>query len=99
MVRWKHAANACAVGDHANNHPANMRHIAPTLDKDNVYDGITQSVWLALAEDINQEIDSSPLSKAGAKLPLPNQYSGSSKLEDFDVFVSNLLHWLKINCS
>jgi hypothetical protein len=28
---------------------------------------------------------------------LPEQYSDSSKLEDFEVFMSNILHWLKIN--
>jgi hypothetical protein len=32
------------------------------------------------------------------KLPLPKPYSGSPKLEVFEVFVSNALHWLKINC-
>jgi hypothetical protein len=47
---------------------------------------------------MDQDIDSSPLLKAGVKLPLPEQYSGSSKLEDFEVFMSNILHWLKINC-
>jgi hypothetical protein len=83
---------------YADNHPANVRHIAPTLDKDNVYDGIAQTVQQALVENRDQEIDSSPLSKAGVKLPLPELYSGSPKLEDFKVLVSNTLRWLKINC-
>jgi hypothetical protein len=47
---------------------------------------------------MDQDVDSSSLSKAGVKLPLPKQYLGSSKLEDFEVSVSNVLHWLKINC-
>jgi hypothetical protein len=68
------------------------------LDEDNVYDGIAQTVQLALAENRDQEIDSSPLSKAGVKLPLPKPYLGSPKLEDFEDFMSNALHWLKINC-
>jgi hypothetical protein len=29
---------------YADNCPANVRHIAPTLDEDNVYDGIAQTV-------------------------------------------------------
>jgi hypothetical protein len=32
------------------------------------------------------------------KLPLPEPFLGSPKLKDFEVFVSNALHWLKINC-
>jgi hypothetical protein len=32
------------------------------------------------------------------KLPLPEPYLGSPKLEDLEVFMSNALHWLKINC-
>jgi hypothetical protein len=32
------------------------------------------------------------------KLPLPEPYSGSPKLEDFKDFMSNALRWLKINC-
>jgi hypothetical protein len=68
------------------------------LDEDNVYNGIAQTVQLTLAESQNQAIDSSPLYKAKAKLPLPDQYSGSSKLEEFEVFMSNVLCWLKINC-
>jgi hypothetical protein len=61
------------------------------LDEDNDYDGIAQTVRLALAENMDQEIDSSPLSKAGVKLLLPEQYSGSPKLEDFEVFMSNVI--------
>jgi hypothetical protein len=68
------------------------------LDEDNVYDSISQMVQLTLAENLNQAIDSSPLSKAVVKILLPDQYLGSSKLEDFEVFMSNVLHWLKINC-
>jgi hypothetical protein len=83
---------------YADNCLANIRHIAPTLDEDNVYDGIAQMVQLALAENRDQEIDSSPLSKAGAKLLLLKPYLGSPKLEDFEDFMSNALHWLKINC-
>jgi hypothetical protein len=49
-------------------------------------------------ENRDQEIDSSPLSKAGVKLPLPEPYSGSPKLKVFEVFMSNTLHLLKINC-
>jgi hypothetical protein len=49
---------------YANNCPANMRHIAPMLDEDNVYDGIAQTVWLTLAENMDQEINSSPLSNS-----------------------------------
>jgi hypothetical protein len=62
------------------------------LDEDNVYDSIAQTVRQALAENRDQEIDSSPLSKAGVKLLLPEPYSGSPKLEDFKGFVSNALH-------
>jgi hypothetical protein len=65
--------------------------------KTHIYDGIAQTVQLTLTENLNQEIDLSPLSKAGVKLPLLEQYSGSSKHEDFEDFVSNVLHWLKIN--
>jgi hypothetical protein len=68
------------------------------LDEDNVYDSIAQTVQLALAENWDQEIDSSPLSKAGVKLLLPEPYSGSPKLEDFEDFMSNALYSLKINC-
>jgi hypothetical protein len=68
------------------------------LDEDNVYNGIAQTVQQALVENRDQEIHSSPLSKAGVKLPLPELYSGSPKLEDFEDFMSNALHWLKINC-
>jgi hypothetical protein len=35
---------------YADSHPANVRHIAPTSDKDNVYNGIVQTVQLALVE-------------------------------------------------
>jgi hypothetical protein len=54
-------------------------------------------VQIALAENQSQLIDSSPLLKAGIKIPLPGCYLGSAKLKDFEVFVFNILHWLKLN--
>jgi hypothetical protein len=83
---------------YANNHPTDVRHLAPTLDEDNVYNGIVQMVRLALFENRDQVLDSSPLSKAGVKILLPDSYSGSAKLEDFEIFVSSMLRWLKLNC-
>jgi hypothetical protein len=82
---------------HADNHPFNIRHIAPTSIEDSVYDRISQMVRIALAENQSQLIDSSPLSKAGIKIPLPGCYMGSAKLEDFEDFVFNILRWLKLN--
>jgi hypothetical protein len=55
-------------------------------------------VCLALFENRDQALDSSPLSKAGVKIPLPDLYSGSTKLEDFEMFVTSMLRWLKLNC-
>jgi hypothetical protein len=54
-------------------------------------------VQIALAENQSQLIDSSPLSKAKIKIPLPRCYSGSTKLKDFEVFLFNILRWLKLN--
>jgi hypothetical protein len=54
-------------------------------------------VQTALAENQSQLIDSSPLLKAGIKIPLPGSYSGSAKLKDFKDFIFNILHWLKLN--
>jgi hypothetical protein len=65
--------------------------------EDSIYDGILQMVRIALAENQSQLIDSSPLSKAGIKVPLPGCYLGSAKLEVFEVFVFNMLRWLKLN--
>jgi hypothetical protein len=48
-------------------------------------------------ENQSQLIDSSLLSKAGIKIPLPRCYSGSTKLKDFEDFVFNILHWLKLD--
>ena len=73
-----------------------MRHIAPTSDEYNIYDGIAQIVRLALSENKNQLVESSPLTKAGVKIPSPECYVGSDKL-DFEVFISSMLRWLKIN--
>jgi hypothetical protein len=83
---------------YANNHSTDVRHIAPTLNENNIYDNISQMVWLALSENQNQVIDPSPLSKAGVKILLPDSYAGSAKLKDFEIFISNMLCWLKINC-
>jgi hypothetical protein len=55
-------------------------------------------VHLALFENRDQALDSSPLSKAGVKIPLPDPYSGSAKLKDFEMFVTSMLRWLKLNC-
>jgi hypothetical protein len=35
--------------------------------------------------------------KAGIKIPLPSCYVGSAKLKVFEVFVFNILCWLKLN--
>jgi hypothetical protein len=69
-----------------------------TLDEDNVYNGIMQMVHLALFENRVQILDSSPLSKAGVKILLPDSYTSSTKLEDFEIFISSMLRWLKLNC-
>jgi hypothetical protein len=82
---------------YADNHPFDVRHIAPTSIEDSIYDGISQMVRIALAENQSQLIDSSPLSKAGIKILLPGCYSDSAKLEDFKDFIFNILHWLKLN--
>jgi hypothetical protein len=82
---------------HADNCPFDVRHITPTSIEDSVYDGISQMVRIALVENQSQLIDSSPLSKAGIKIPLPGCYTVSAKLEDFEVFVFNILRWLKLN--
>jgi hypothetical protein len=83
---------------YADNCPTDVRHLAPTLDEDNVYNGIVQMVRLALFENRDQALDSSPLSKAGVKILLPDPYSGSTKLKDFEMFVTSMLRWLKLNC-
>jgi hypothetical protein len=82
---------------HTNNHPFDVRHIAPTSIEDSIYNSISQMVWIALVENQSQIIDSSPLSKAGIKIPLPGCYMGSAKLEVFEVFIFNIPHWLKLN--
>jgi hypothetical protein len=82
---------------YADNRSLNVRHIALMSDKDNVYDSIAQIVQLALSENENQLVESSPLTKAGVKIPPPECYTGSDKLEDFEVFISSMLRWLKIN--
>jgi hypothetical protein len=82
---------------HADNCPFDVRHIALTSIEDSVYDGISQMVRIALMENWSQVIDSSPLSKAGIKIPLPGCYMGSAKLEDFEDFIFNILCWLKLN--
>jgi hypothetical protein len=65
--------------------------------EDSIYDGISQMVRIALVENQSQLIDSSPLSKAGIKIPLPGCYLGSAKLKDFEDFIFNILHRLKLN--
>jgi hypothetical protein len=65
--------------------------------KDSIYDSISQMVQIALMENQSQVIDSSPWSKARIKIPLPSYYVGSAKLEVFEVFIFNILHWLKLN--
>jgi hypothetical protein len=82
---------------HTNNHLFDVRHIALTSIEDSIYDGISQMVQIALMENWNQVIDSSPLSKAGIKILLSSCYAGSAKLKDFEVFIFNILHWLKLN--
>jgi hypothetical protein len=82
---------------HADNCPFDVRHIAPMLIEDSIYDGISQMVRIALVENQSQLIDSSPLSKAGIKILLPRCYLGSAKLEDFEDFIFNILYWLKLN--
>jgi hypothetical protein len=82
---------------YSDNCPLDVRHIAPTSNEDNIYDGITQMVRIALSENQSQLIDSSPLTKAGVKIPPPECYTGSAKLEDFEDFVSSMLRWLKVN--
>ena len=82
---------------YANNRVINVRHITPTSNEDNIYNGIAQLVRITLSENEDQLIDSSPLTKAGVKIPPPGCYMGSDKLKDFEVFISSMLHWLKIN--
>jgi hypothetical protein len=43
-------------------------------------------------------LDSLPLSKVGVKILLPDLYTGSAKLEDFEIFILSMLRWLKLNC-
>ena len=40
----------------------------------------------------------SVLAKAGAKIPLTAKYSGSSRPEEFEVYVASLLRWMRVNC-
>jgi hypothetical protein len=82
---------------YADNCLFDIRYIAPTSIEDSVYDGISQMVQIALVENQSQVIDSSPLLKAGIKIPLPRCYSDSAKLKDFEDFIFNILHWLKLN--
>jgi hypothetical protein len=83
---------------YANNRLTDVRHLMHTLDEDNIYNGIVQMVHLTLFENRDQALDSSPLSKAGVKIMLPDPYSGSSKLKDFKIFITSMLRWLKLNC-
>ena len=44
------------------------------------------------------DLEKSILIKVGMKLVHPNAYVGGSDLEEFEVFITDILRWLKMNC-
>ena len=62
------------------------------------YDGIARMIRTALAEGQHTDPDKSVLTQAEIKLDHPETYAGGSDLEEFEVFISGILSWLKMNC-
>ena len=62
------------------------------------YNGIAHMINTALAEGQHTDPDKSVLTRAGIKLDHPETYVGSSDLEEFEVFIADILRWLKMNC-
>ena len=52
----------------------------------------------ALAEGQHTDSDKSVLMRAGIKLDHPETYVGGLDLEEFKVFIADILRWLKMNC-
>jgi hypothetical protein len=71
-----------------------QEHIANTR----VYDDVIATVQAALDECQDMVPGNSVLAKAGAKIPLAAKYSGSSRPEEFEVYVASLLRWMRVNC-
>ena len=62
------------------------------------YDSIARMICAALAEGQHTDPDKSVLMRAGIKLDHPETYVGGSDLEEFEVFITDILRWLKMNC-
>ena len=62
------------------------------------YDGIARMIHAALTKGQHTDPDKSVLTQAGIKLDHPETYVGSSDLEEFKVFITGILRWLKMNC-
>ena len=61
------------------------------------YDGIARMIRAALAKGQNTDPDKSVLMRASVKLDHPETYVGSSDLEEFEVFIADILRGLKMN--
>ena len=62
------------------------------------YNGIAHMICATLAEGQHIDPDKSVLIRVSVKLDHPEIYTGSSDLEEFEVFVAGILRWLKMNC-
>ena len=62
------------------------------------YNGIAHMIHAALAKGQHTDPDKSVLTRASVKLDHPETYVGGSDLEEFEVFIADILRWLKMNC-
>ena len=62
------------------------------------YNDIVHMIRAVLAKGQHTDPDKSVLTRAGVKLDHSETYTGSSDLEEFKVFVADILRWLKMNC-
>ena len=70
---------------------------ADVLDLEDPHNSITHMVRVTLDENKDADPDRSVLTRAGIKLQPPELYSGSTDLEEFEVFVAGVLRWLRMS--
>ncbi|HEV7736131.1 MAG TPA: hypothetical protein VGO47_02010, partial [Chlamydiales bacterium] len=62
-----------------------------------MYEGVIRYVQCALQDNAHKATEKSALAIAGVKIAMPDPYSGSPVLENFEVFVAKVVDWLELH--
>ena len=71
--------------------------VANVVDLEDPHNSITHMLRVTMDENKDTDPDRSVLTRAGIKLQPPEVYSGSTDLEEFEIFVAGVQRWLRMS--